>query len=198
MQKETRGRLHDGQIASPTQWIEQTPGDSGGQRSLACYSPWGHKESDITQQLNNNNTQMQLTNKYCQISCKIVRPGINKLSNSMTYDSFYRNITLDLKHLLKEQISNSVSATNQHNINYVYRATIYMTSVGKVMSLLFHMLSRFVISFLPRSKHLLISWVQSLSTMILEPKKIKSVTASTFTLSICNEVMGQDAMILVF
>ena len=70
-----------------------------------------------------------------------------------------------------------------------------MTFVGKMMSLLFHMLSRFVISFLPRSKHLLIS---RLSIVILETKKIKSVTAFTFTLSICNEVMGQDAMILVF
>ena len=53
-----------------------------------------------------------------------------------------------------------------------------MTYVGKVMSLLFNMLSRFVIAFLPRSKHLLISWLQSLGTLILEPKKIKSVTVS--------------------
>ena len=72
------------------------------------------------------------------------------------------------------------------------------TFVGKVMSLLFNMLFRFVIAFLPRSKHLLISWLQSPSTVILEPKKIKSVTASTFTPSICKEVMGPDAMILVF
>ena len=66
-----------------------------------------------------------------------------------------------------------------------------------VMSLLFNVLSRFVIAFLPRSKCLLISWLQSPSTVILEPKKIKSVTASTFSLSICHEVMGLDAMILV-
>ena len=72
------------------------------------------------------------------------------------------------------------------------------TFVGKVMSLLFNMLSRFVIVFLPKSKHLLISWLQSLSTVILEPKKIKSVTVSTFPPSICHEVMGPDAMILVF
>ena len=57
------------------------------------------------------------------------------------------------------------------------------------------MLSRFVIAFLPRSKHLLISWLQSLSAVILEPKKIKSFTVST---SVCHEVMGPDAMILVF
>ena len=70
--------------------------------------------------------------------------------------------------------------------------------VGKVISLLFNTLSRFVIAFLPRSKCLLISWLQSPSTVILKPKKIKSVTASTFSPSICHEVMGLDAMILVF
>ena len=71
------------------------------------------------------------------------------------------------------------------------------TFVGKVMSLLFNMLSRLVIAFLPRSKHLLNSWLQSLSTVILEAKKIKSVTASIVSPSICHEVMGPDAMILV-
>ena len=70
--------------------------------------------------------------------------------------------------------------------------------VGKVMSLLFTMLSRFVIAFLPRSKHLLISWLQSPSAVILEPKKIQSVTASVVSPSICHEMMGLDAMILVF
>ena len=72
------------------------------------------------------------------------------------------------------------------------------TFVGKVMSLLFNMLSRLVIAFLPRSKCLLISWVQSLSAVIIEPKKIKSVTVSTVSPSIYHEVMGTDAMILVF
>ena len=72
------------------------------------------------------------------------------------------------------------------------------TIVSKVMSLLFNMLSRFVIAFLPRSKCLLISWLQSLSAEILESKKIKSATVSTFSPSICHEVMGLDAMILVF
>ena len=72
------------------------------------------------------------------------------------------------------------------------------TFVSKVMSRLFNMLSRFVIAFLPRSKHLLMSWLQSRSTVILEPEKIKSVTASTFAVSVCYEVMGPDAMILVF
>ena len=72
------------------------------------------------------------------------------------------------------------------------------TFVSKLISLLFCMLSRLVIAFLPRSKCLLISWLQSLSTMILEPKKIKSVTVSIVSPSICHEVMGPDAMILVF
>ena len=72
------------------------------------------------------------------------------------------------------------------------------TFVGKVMSLLFNMLSRFVIAFLPRSKGLLISWLQSPSEMILEPKKIKSVTVSIFSPSICDEVMGLEAMIFAF
>ena len=71
------------------------------------------------------------------------------------------------------------------------------TFVGKVMSLLFNTLSRFAIAFHPRSKHLLISWLKS-STMILEPKKIKSVTVFILSPSICHEVMGPDAMILVF
>ena len=71
------------------------------------------------------------------------------------------------------------------------------TFVGRVMSLLFNTLSRFVIAFLPRSTHL-ISWPQSLSTVILEPKKRKSVTASTFSPSTCHAIMGLDAMILVF
>ena len=66
------------------------------------------------------------------------------------------------------------------------------------MSLLFNMLSRLVIAFLPRSQRLLISWLLSLSVVIWEPKKIKSVTVATVSLSIGPEVMGPDAMILVF
>ena len=71
------------------------------------------------------------------------------------------------------------------------------TFVGKVTSLLFNMLSRFVIAFLPRSKHLLISWLPSPSAVILEPKKIKSVTLSIVSPSICHEVMGPEALIFV-
>ena len=77
-------------------------------------------------------------------------------------------------------------------------ALIRQTFVGKVMSLLFNMLSRLVITFLPRSKRLLISWLQSPSAMILEPPKIKPLTVSIVSPSICHEVMGPDAMTLVF
>ena len=72
------------------------------------------------------------------------------------------------------------------------------TFVGKVMSLLFNILSRLVITFLSRSKRLLISWLQFPSVVILEPKKIKSLTFSIVTPSICHKLMGLDAMILVF
>ena len=72
------------------------------------------------------------------------------------------------------------------------------TFVGKVMSLLFNMMSSLVITFLPRSKRLLIAWLQSASAVILEPKKIKSVTVCIVSPSIYHEVMGLDAMIFFF
>ena len=78
------------------------------------------------------------------------------------------------------------------------KALTRRTFVGKVISLLFNMLSRLVITILLRSKRLLISWLQSPSAVILEPPKIKSDTVSTVSPSICHEVMGLDAMILVF
>ena len=81
------------------------------------------------------------------------------------------------------------------------RKTIALTRgtfVGKVISLHFNMLSSLVIAFLPRSKHLLTSWLQSSSAVIFEPPKIKSVTVSIVSPSISHEVMGSDAMILVF
>ena len=78
------------------------------------------------------------------------------------------------------------------------RALTRWTFVGKVMSLLFNMLSRLVITFLPRSKRLLISWLQSPSAVILEPPKIKSVTVSTVPPSVYHEMIGLDAMIFTF
>ena len=74
-------------------------------------------------------------------------------------------------------------------------ALTIQTFVGKVMSLFFSILSRFIISFLLRSKHLLILWLWSLSALILEPKKMNSDTVSTFSPSICHEEMGMDSMI---
>ena len=92
--------------------------------------------------------------------------------------------------------------TVQHSHPYMTTGkTIALTRwtfVGKVISLLFNMLSRLVITFLPRSKRLLISWPQPPSAVILEPKKIKSATVSPVSPSICHEVMGPDAMILDF
>ena len=77
-------------------------------------------------------------------------------------------------------------------------ALTILITVGKVMSVLFNTLPRFVIAFLPRSRHLLISWLQTPSAVIFQPKKIKSVTDFTFSPSICHKVMGLDAIILVF
>ena len=77
-------------------------------------------------------------------------------------------------------------------------ALAIQTFVGRVMSLFFNTLSRSVIAFFPRSKHVLISWLRPPSTVILETKKIKPVTVSTFLPSTCHEMMGLDAMIFVF
>ena len=98
----------------------------------------------------------------------------------------------DCSHEIKIQLSHPYMTT---------RKIIALTKqifVGKVMSLLFNMLSGLVIAFLPRSKSLLISWLQSPSAVILEPPKIKSDTVSTVSPSISHEVMGPDAMIFVF
>ena len=92
----------------------------------------------------------------------------------------------------KVQLSQQYTTTGE-NI-----AVTRWTFVGKVMSLLFNMLSRLVMASLPRSKHLLISWLQLLSLVILEPKKMKSVSVSIVSPSICHEVIGPDAMIFVF
>ena len=114
-----------------------------------------------------------------------------------------------LKSLLKYHSSkasilqHSVLFTVQLSCSYMTTgkttALTRQTTVGTVISLFFNMLSRWDIAFFPRSKHLLISWLQSQSAVILEHKKIKSVTVSTVSPSfICHEVMGPDAMILGF
>ena len=96
------------------------------------------------------------------------------------------------------------SALFMVQVTYLYVTTVKATAltirtfVGKVISPFFNTLSRFLTVVLPGSKHLLISWLRSLSAVVLEPPKIKSVTASTFSSSICYEVMGLDALVLVF
>ena len=106
-----------------------------------------------------------------------------------------------LQHNLKASILRSLVF---YGLSYLYMTTgkaialTIETFVGKVISLLFNTLSRLVIAFLSRSKHLLISWLQSSSVVILEPLKIKSVTVSIVSPSIYHEVMRPDAMILVF
>ena len=91
----------------------------------------------------------------------------------------------------------SPTLTSIHNF-WKNHSFVYTEFPGKVMVLLFNMLSKLVIDFHPRSKHLLISWLQSPLAVILEPKKIQSVTASTFSPSIFHEEMGPDAMVLIF
>jgi len=91
-----------------------------------------------------------------------------------------------------------VQLSHPHMTTRKIIALTRQTSVGKVMSLLFNMLSRLVIAFLPGSKHLLISWLQSPSAVILESKKITSVTVSIVSPSVCYEVMELDVMIFVF
>ena len=115
----------------------------------------------------------------------------------------FRMDWLDLHHSSKASIFQH-SAFFIAQLSYLYMTTgktIVLTRrnlVGKVMSLLLNMLSRLVIAFLPRSKRLLISWLQSPSAVILEPRRIKSGIGSTVYPSVCHEVMGPDAMILVF
>ena len=136
-------------------------------------------------------------------------------SNEYLGLSFFRIDWLDLlavhttlKSLLQRHSSKGsifqCSAFSVIQLSYPYMTTektiawSRWTFVGKVMSLLFNMPSRLVITFLPRSKHLLISRLQSPSAVILEPKKIKSVTVSIVSPSIFHEVMGPDVMIFVF
>ena len=107
-----------------------------------------------------------------------------------------------LKSLLQYQ-SSKASILQQSSffrvqLSHPYISLIRCTFVSKVMPLLFNMLSRSGIAFLPRSQHILIAWLQSPSTEILEPKKIKSVTVSIVSPSICHEVTGPNVMILVF
>ena len=103
-----------------------------------------------------------------------------------------------LKSLL--QLQSSKASILWHSALFIVQLLHPYITTGKTiaLSLVFNMLSKLVVSFLPRSKCLLISWLQSPSAVILEPRKIKSATVSNVPQSICHEVMGPDAMILVF
>ena len=118
----------------------------------------------------------------------LLSKGLTRVFSSIT-DSKYQ--FLSLQPSLK---------SNSHTVreNWKNYTLDYMHLCWHSMALLLKMLSRFVIAFLPRSKHLLISWLQSPSAVILEPRKIKFVTVSVFSPSICLEVMGPDAMISIF
>ena len=139
------------------------------------------------------------------------------ISTSVEYSGlvFFRMDWLDLLSVqgtLKRLLQHHTSKASIHQGSAFFTVQLshpYMTTgktitltrwtcVGQVMSLLFNMLSRLVIAFLPRNKRLLISWMQSPSAVILVPRKIKSATVSTVSPSICHEVIGPDAMILVF
>ena len=121
---------------------------------------------------------------------------------------YFLSVQGTLKSLLKHH--SSKASVLRHSAFFMFQLShSYMTTgktmafciwtfVGKIISLLFHKLCRCVIAFHPKSKGLLISWLQSSSTVILEPPKIKSVTVSIVCPSICHEVMGPDAMIFVF
>ena len=109
----------------------------------------------------------------------------------------FSNTTVQKHQFFGTSLLYGPTLTSIHDYGKTLVLTI-QTFVSKVMSLLFNMLSRLVIAFLPRNKCILISWLQSPSTVILKPKKRKSVTASIFSPSFCHEVIGPDAIILVF
>ena len=113
-------------------------------------------------------------------------------------DSQESSPTPQLKSINSSALSFLCSPTLTSIVTGKTIALTRQTFVGKVMSLLFNRLSRLAITFLPKSKHLLISWLQSPSAVILEPPKIKSLNVSIVSPSICHDVMGLDAMVLVF
>ena len=110
----------------------------------------------------------------------------------------FSNTTVEKHQFFGAQLSFIVQLSYPYMTTGKNIAFTRRTFVGKVMSLLLNMLSRLVITYLPRSKYLLISWLQSPSVVILEPRKIKSDTVSTVSPSISHEVMGPDAMIFLF
>ena len=110
----------------------------------------------------------------------------------------FSNTTVQKHQFFRTQLSFIVQLSHPYMTTGKTKALTRQTFVGNVMSLLFNMLSRLVITFLPRSKRLLISWLQLPSAVILEPPKIKSATVSSVSPSNSHEVMGPDAMIFIF
>ena len=169
----------------------------------AGYCPGGCKESDMTEQFHFTSNQVA---KVLGMSFSI--SPFNEYSRLISFRTDWFHLLAvqgTLKSLLQHD---NLKASNLWCLAFfmVQPSYLYMTTgkiialtiwtfVGKVMSLLFNMLPRFVIAFLPRRKHLLISWLQLLSAVILESMKMKSVTASTFYPSFCHEMMRLDAMI---
>ena len=147
----------------------------------------------------------------CLTLCDPMKSFLNEYSGLISFKIAWLDF-LAVQGTLKSlfQHSNSKGSILQRSVFFIVQlshpymitgktiALTRQTFVGKVMSLLFNMLPRLVITFLPRSKHLLISWLQSPSAVILEPPKIEFSTVSIVSSSICHEVMGPDAMILVF
>ena len=115
-----------------------------------------------------------------------------------TFSRFFSNTTVQKHQFFSAQLFFIVQLSYPYMTTGKTMALTRRTFDGKEISLLFNMLSRLVITFLLRSKHLLVSWLQSPSVVILEPKNIKSATVSTVSPSISHEVMGPNAMILVF
>ena len=119
-------------------------------------------------------------------------PGVQGTLKSLLHHHSWKASILWCSAFSMVQLSHSNMTTGKTTALTVW------TFVSKVMSLLFNVLSGFVIAILPRSECLLISWLLSPSAVVLQPRKIKSVTASTFSPSVCYEVMEPDSMILVF
>ena len=147
--------------------------------------------------------------KYRSFSFSIILSNEYSGLTSFTIDYFHLLAVQETLKSILQHHSLEASILRHSTFFSVQLSHAYMTTgkiiaftiwtfVGKVMSLLFNMLSRLVRAFPPRTNFLLTLWLQSLSAVILEPKKIKFVTASTFSPSICHQVMGLDAMILVF
>ena len=190
--------------AQPSLWRRQwqptpvlVPGKSHGRRSVVACSPWGCEGWDTTKRLHFHFSLSCIgegNGNPLQCSCRE-----NPRDRGAWWTAVY-GVAQSLTRL--KGLSSSSSSllygptlTSIHD-NWKTKTLTIQTFVSKLMSLLFNILSRFVIAFLPRDKCILISWMQSSSAVILEPKKMKSVTASTFPSSICQKVMGLDAMII--